>query len=47
MQPYLVVLLHEPSEKNRAAIEEIRMIYKRLFRQESVPLVSVPARVSF
>ena len=44
---YLVVLLHEPSEKNRAAIEEIRMIYKRLFRQESVPLVSVPARVSF
>ncbi len=44
---FLVLLLHEPDAKSRAAIEEIRAIYKRLFEQESVPLVSVPARVSF
>jgi len=44
---YLVLLLHEPDAKSQAAIEEIRAIYKRLFDQESVPRVSVPARVSF
>lgn len=44
---FLVLLLHEPDAKSRAAIEEIRAVYKRLFDQETVPLVSTPARVSF
>jgi hypothetical protein len=44
---FLVLLMHEPDAKSRAAIEEIRAIYKRLFDQETVPLVTTPARVSF
>jgi Protein of unknown function (DUF3574) len=44
---FLVLLLHTPDAKSRAAIEEIRAIYRRLFNQETVPLVTVPARVSF
>jgi len=44
---FLVLLLHEPDAKSRAAIEEIRAIYRRLFDQETVPLVTAPARVSF
>jgi Protein of unknown function (DUF3574) len=44
---FLVLLLHEPDAKSRAAIEEVRAIYKRLFDQETVPLVTAPARVSF
>ncbi len=44
---FLVLLLHEPDAKSRTAIEEIRAIYRRLFDQETVPLVTAPARVSF
>jgi hypothetical protein len=43
----LMILLHDGGERSRAAIEEIRTIYKRLFDQESVLLISAPARVSF
>jgi hypothetical protein len=44
---FLVLLLHQADAESRAAIEEIRAIYKRLFDQETVPRVSTPARVSF
>jgi hypothetical protein len=43
----LLILIHDGSEASRGAIEEIRRIYKRLFDQESVLLISAPARVSF
>jgi hypothetical protein len=43
----LLVLIHDGSEKSRAAIEEIRTLYKRLFDQESVLLLSAPVRASF
>ena len=43
----LIILVHDGSERSRAAIEEIRAIYKRLFDQESVLLMSAPVRVSF
>lgn len=44
---YLVLLLHAPTADNGAALEEIRAAYRQRFHQESVPRVSVPARVSF
>ena len=43
----IVILLHEPDARSRAAIEEIRALYRKLFDQESVLLVSGVARVAF
>ena len=43
----LVVILHAADDKSRVAIEEIRALYKKLFDQESVLLISTISRVSF
>ena len=43
----IVILLHGPDAKSRAAIEEIRALYRKLFDQESVLLISGVARVAF
>jgi hypothetical protein len=43
----VLVIVHEPVAQPVAAIQELRAVYKRLFDQESVLLVAVPARVGF
>ena len=43
----LVLILHPADEKSRRAIEEIRTLYRKLFDQESVLLMSTFSRVSF
>jgi uncharacterized protein DUF3574 len=43
----LLMVLHDGGAKNRAALEEIRQIYKQLFDQESVLIMSAPVRASF
>ncbi|HSE96140.1 MAG TPA: DUF3574 domain-containing protein [Methylomirabilota bacterium] len=43
----VVLIIHAPSADRWVAIEEIRASYRRLFEQDSVLLVTVPARASF
>lgn len=43
----ILVLLHQGSDRQRSAIEDIRAIYKRLFDQEAVLLITTLARVAF
>lgn len=43
----VLVILHPPDGRTHAAIEALREIYRRLFQQESVLLVTSPARVGF
>jgi hypothetical protein len=43
----LLIVLHDGSSRSRAALEEIRTAYKRLFDQESVLIMSAPARASY
>lgn len=43
----VLVILHPPAAGSRAAIEELRQLYRKLFDQESVLLIEVGARVSF
>lgn len=43
----VVLILHDGGERSRAAIREVRALYRKLFDQESVLLISSPARVSF
>ena len=43
----LVLILHPADENSRRAIEEIRTLYRKLFDQESVLLMSTFSRVSF
>jgi hypothetical protein len=47
-EPTKVLLVaHSPEAGPRAAIQELRDIYRRLFQQESVLLIESPARASF
>lgn len=43
----LILLLHPGEARHHAAIQEIRDAYRRQFQQESVLLVTSPARASF
>lgn len=43
----VVVLVHPPGSRSRAAIEAVRAAYRQRFDQESVLLVTAAARVSF
>ena len=43
----IVLIIHGPEARPRAAIQEIRDAYRRLFQQESVLLIESPARAGF
>jgi Protein of unknown function (DUF3574) len=43
----ILMVLHPPEARPRAAIQEIRDAYRRLFQQESVLLIESPARAGF
>jgi Protein of unknown function (DUF3574) len=43
----ILMVLHPPEARPRAAIREIRDAYRRLFQQESVLLIESPARTGF
>lgn len=43
----IILIVHQADEKSRAAIQEIRMLYKTLFDQVSVLLITSISRVSF
>jgi hypothetical protein len=43
----ILQVLHAPEARPRAAIQELRDLYRRLFQQESVLLIEGPARAGF
>jgi len=43
----ILLLVHGPDVRPRAAIQELRDVYRRLFQQESVLLIESPARAGF
>jgi hypothetical protein len=43
----ILLIVHGADARPRAAIQEIRDAYRRLFRQESVLLIESPARAGF
>jgi len=43
----ILLIIHGADSKPRAAIQEIRDAYRRLFQQESVLLIESPARAGF
>jgi hypothetical protein len=43
----VLVIAHPPESRARAAIQELRDAYRRLFQQESVLLIEIPARAAF
>ena len=43
----VLVIAHPPEARARAAIQELRDAYRRLFQQESVLLIEIPARAAF
>jgi uncharacterized protein DUF3574 len=43
----ILLIIHGPEVRPRAAIQEIRAAYRRLFQQESVLLIESPARAGF
>jgi hypothetical protein len=43
----ILLVAHPPEARPRAAIQELRDLYRRLFQQESVLLIESPARASF
>jgi len=43
----MLLILHDGTPRQHAAIQEIREAYRRLFQQESVLLVTSPARLSY
>jgi hypothetical protein len=43
----ILLILHGPEAWPRAAIQELRDVYRRLFQQESVLLIESPARAGF
>jgi hypothetical protein len=43
----VLVIAHPPEARARAAIQELRDVYRRLFQQESVLLIEIPARAAF
>jgi len=43
----ILLIIHGPEARPRAAIQEIRDAYRRLFQQESVLLIESPARAGF
>jgi hypothetical protein len=43
----LLVIVHPPEARARAAIQELRDTYRRLFQQESILLVESPVRAAF
>jgi Protein of unknown function (DUF3574) len=43
----ILLIVHPADPRSRAALEEIRALYRKRFDQESVLLLSSPARVSF
>jgi hypothetical protein len=42
-----LLIVHGPDARPRAAIQELRDVYRRLFQQESVLLIESPARAGF
>lgn len=43
----ILLIIHGTEARPRAAIQEIRDVYRRLFQQESVLLIESPARAGF
>jgi hypothetical protein len=43
----VLIIAHPPEARPRAAIQELRDAYRRLFQQESVLLIEIPARAGF
>ena len=43
----ILMVIHPPEARPRAAIQEIRDAYRRLFQQDSVLLIDSPARAGF
>jgi len=43
----ILQIVHGPEARPRAAIQELRDVYRRLFQQESVLLIESPARAGF
>ncbi len=43
----ILLIIHGTEARPRAAIQEIRDVYRRLFQQESVLLIESPARIGF
>jgi hypothetical protein len=43
----VLLILHGPEARPRAAIQELRDLYRRLFQQESVLLIESPTRAGF
>jgi hypothetical protein len=43
----ILLVAHPPEARPRAAIQELRDLYRRLFQQESVLLIESPARARF
>ncbi len=43
----VLLIVHGPEARPRAAIQELRDLYRRLFQQESVLLVETPAHAGF
>ena len=43
----ILVIAHPAEARARAAIQELRDTYRRLFQQESVLLIEIPARAAF
>jgi uncharacterized protein DUF3574 len=43
----ILLVIHGADARPRAAIQEIRDVYRRLFQQESVLLIESPARAGF
>jgi len=43
----VLLIVHPTDPRSRAALEEIRALYRKRFDQESVLLLSAPARASF
>jgi Protein of unknown function (DUF3574) len=43
----VLLIVHPPDARPRAAIQEIREAYRRIFQQESVLLIESPARAGF
>jgi hypothetical protein len=43
----VLLIVHGPEARPRAAIQELRDLYRRLFQQESVLLIESPTRAGF
>jgi Protein of unknown function (DUF3574) len=43
----ILLIVHGPEARPRSAMQEFRDVYRRQFRQESVLLITSPARANF